>query len=414
MRIRIKGENFIAMSEVLLVLYLCLPITISLLNSMLIRILVFSAALLFLLGMMLKNAWRNLIEFTLLFSVTLLLWYVVWRHQLDSLSYIYYCFASLSFVYGGVVIYNSKDLKLARKLFTFITVVYTVTAITTIRGLAIYPLAAREMARGSSYDQSLDFDAYKEIYRRMNIAGWSQIYGMLFQIPGLCILWKKTKKLHWLGMALLMVMAIIMAQITFAAILGLAFLVGILIIGKDNAKTIIFLMLGFVVAVFVLIDLDNILGLIIDASENIGFDFLRVKLNDMRQLLINKKAVGDAGSRFDLYMTSIKSFFDSPIVGQIFNNNVTQDIVGRHSEVFDLVAATGLIGVIFVVHSISRYVGFIRSNRTEFKKELMIAFIGFVVVAAINPVFSSPQIFLSMFVYTLLSIKLCSTVFLNR
>ena len=162
---KITGERLIAASEALLILYQCLPITISLLNSFLIRGLVLVAAMLFISGLLLLNKWRYLSEFILLFLLTVLFWNTAWRQTSDSLSYVYYCFASLSFAFGGAVTYQHARYYTVRRLFILLTAVYLITAITSIVGLRIYPLAAREMARGSTYDTSLNFETYKTIYR---------------------------------------------------------------------------------------------------------------------------------------------------------------------------------------------------------------------------------------------------------
>lgn len=407
MRIKINGEKLIALSEMLLIPYLCLPITIYLLNSIVIRALTFTAAILFISGMIMQKRWGYLVQFAGLFLVILLYLYVVRRNRPDLLSYIYYSFASLSFVFGGIVIFQSQALPMIRLLFIFLTIIFVVTAITTIIGLDTYPLAAREMAREYAYDTSQNIEVNRTIYRRMNIAGWGQIYGMLFFVPSICILWKNTKKPYWMIAVILFIITIIISQITFAVILSLALLLGTLTIGNNNTKTVILFILMFIVAIVVLFNSEGILTWIVNVSNDFEFVFLRDKLNDLKQLLLYKQVVGDARGRSDVYLASINSYFKSPIVGQLFNPNLKQGDIGGHSELLDVVSVTGLIGIISICISFTKYFKFLQKINPTYRREMMIVFLGFMVLFAINPVLNSPPVFIGTFLYPLLCIKIC-------
>ena len=405
---KITGERLIAASEALLILYQCLPITISLLNSFLIRGLVLVAAVLFISGLLLLNKWRYLFEFVSLFLLTLLFWNTVWRQTSDSSSYVYYCFASLSFAFGGAVIYQHARHYTVRRLFLLLTAVYLITAITSTIGLRIYPLAAREMARGSTYDTSLDFETYKTIYRRMNIAGWGQIYGMLFVIPCCLLLWKRKRNALYLILLAFVELAIVFSQITFAVILSVLFICAFYLIGRENSfKAVLIVFFAAIVFAVVLLNLNGVLTFAIDLSDKIGFSFLTDKLGDLRQLLVNNQVIGDASSRGELYAASLRSFTQSPLYGLIFDSNVTPDKIGRHSELFDLLGALGMIGAAGILYSVVSYIRFIWSTGKGCRKELLIIFFGFLALFMLNPVFNSPPIFVGAFLYPVLCVKMC-------
>ena len=173
-----------------------------------------------------------------LFLFAFLFWYKTWITQLDTLAYVFYCFASLIFVFGGIALYSSNNESMLKRLFIFITIIYFVTSITTIAGLNVYPLAVREFARGSTYDTSLDFNLRKNIYRRMNIASWSQIYGMLFAIPTSLFVWKKKKKIFFLALCVSLCLMLAFSQITFAVLMAALLIAGILIFRETRVKTI--------------------------------------------------------------------------------------------------------------------------------------------------------------------------------
>ena len=120
MRIRINGELFIAGSMYLLIIYLCLPIAMIYLNSLLIRIIVLVAAGSFGIGMVMLNKARNLLAFFGIFLFTLLFGIITWSAQLSTITYVYYCFASLTFVFGGMALYSSENESMLKKLFFFL------------------------------------------------------------------------------------------------------------------------------------------------------------------------------------------------------------------------------------------------------------------------------------------------------
>lgn len=409
MRIRINGENLIVASEMLLVLYLCLPITISLLNSLVIRGLVFFAAIFFILGLVLLNKWKYLLEFLALFLLTLLFWTIVWRRQYDSVSYIYFCFASLSFAFGSVVMYQSNNSELIRKLFILLTAIFTITAITTIIGLNEYPLAAREMARGSTYDTNLNFEVYKTIYRRMNIAGWSHIYGMLFAVPCSCLMWKKTRNKIYILILAIIEISIIMSQITFAVLLSLILIFAVIAIGENNTKTLCIMFFSLFLIGIISVNLDSVLTNIINSADDSGFSFLTANLDALRKLLVYKQVAGDAIVRSGLYKNSFDAFLDSPIVGAIFDRNVAENVIGRHSELLDILGGLGSIGLIGIILSIYGYFRFLKQVGSSIRKELIVIFLGFIALSLLNPVLNSPQVFVGAFLYAILCAKMCET-----
>lgn len=411
MELRLNGERLIELSTELFVLYVCLPISMAFLNSYLIHAVFFVAAMSFLVGLLLENRWNNMVCFLALFFVAMLFWFAVWRSQTRSISYVYYCFASLSVVFGGIVIYESEDSSVSTRMFAFVTLVFVITALTTIRGLSVYPLASREIARGSTYENGLNFEEYKQIYRRMNIAGWSQIYGMVFFVPGLSILWKKSKSLVWILCAAVMLLTIVTSQITFAAILATALLIGVLVVDSDNKQMFFFLLSFFIAALLVVCNLEEILTWVVNTSKDMGFDYLSKKIYDLEQLLVFKHVTGDANARGEFYMNSLHSFINSPISGQLFNPNITDRDIGRHSDLLDIIGATGLIGLLSIIASISMYFRFLNRTGSVYKREWIIIFIGFLALFSINPILNSSPIFVGAFLYTPLCIKVAEEGF---
>ena len=407
MRIKINGEVLIIGSLYLLVFYLCLPFSMVVLNSILIRLLVIVSAALFVIGLIITNRLKQLIVFLVLFLFTLVYWIITWSVQLDSLSYVYYSFASLLFVFGGIILYQCEDETLLKHLFVFITIIFLITAITSIFGLRIYPRATRELARGSTYDTSLDFTEYKTIYRRMNIASWSQAYGMLFTIPASIMIWKNKRNPIFIIFPILTAVMLVAAQITFAVLLAVLLIVLILIIRKSNVKTVILLLFFAFIALVLLFNMEPLLTAAVNLSRKAGFSFLTTKLNDMKELLVNNNAIGDAAGRGMLYSTSLNTFLSNPVAGLVLDGKATTETIGFHSEFFDFIGSFGLTGLIVVLASFAGYYDFLRKVDHKYRKDLMIVFIGFIVLFILNPVFNSPQIFVGAFLYPILASRFC-------
>lgn len=407
MKIKINGEAMIVVAMYLLVFYLCLPFSMTILNSMMIRLTVLISTCLFLLGMIVLNKWKQILSFSILFIFMLLYWQITWRSQLDTISYVYYCFASLIFVFSGMILYYGKNESILRHLFLFITVIYFVTALTSIVGLNVYPLAARELGRGSTYDTSLDFTTYKEIYRKMNIVSWSQAYGMLFAIPVSLMIWKKKKKAFYIVLLTAVSLMIVASQITFAVLLAIV-LVAIIIISKENStKTIFSMAFLAIIGIITFMNLEEVLTAAVNLSEQSGLDFLTTKLNDLKILLVYNSAVGDASARWELYQMSMQTFFASPFFGLMFDSGSSSEMIGFHSEFFDFVGTFGLIGLIVVIVSFAGYFVFLRRTEQGSRRDLTICFLGFIGLFILNPVFNSPQIFVGAFLYPLLASKYC-------
>ena len=407
MRIKINGEVMIAAALYLLIFYLCLPYSMVILNSLLIRVIVFASAALFIIGMIFLGKEKQLLAFLVLFAFILFYWVITWSVQLDTLTYVYYGFVSLIFVFGATTLYYSEDNDLLRRMFLFITIIYFVTAITSIVGLNVYPLAARELARGSTYDTSLDFTTYKNIYRRMNIVSWSQAYGMLFALPAAWMIWKKKRKVFYVVLLAAISVMLVASQITFAVLLAIVLIAGVLISNQSSTKTIVITIILALAAILILINLDEVLGVVIELSKQVGFDFLATKLNDLRVLLLYGNAVGDAGARGMLYQKSFNTFLNSPLVGLVFKGKASMDQIGYHSEFFDFLGTFGFIGMMVMITSFVAYFRFLKRTEKDSRRDLMIIFLGFMVLFVLNPVFNSPQIFVGAFLYPLLASRYC-------
>ena len=403
---RWNGECFIAVSIVLLVFYLCLPISMAFMTSVAIRILVVLATASFLIGIIMLQRWRYLVVIIILFAFMFLYWRITWSIKLDGFYYVYYCFAGLVFVFSGLILYKSNNRDLINRLFIYITIVFVVTAVTSIIGLSIYPLAARELGRPTSYN-NMDASTYTTLYRTMNIAGWGQVYGLLFGIPATFMVWKNTKKPTFLVFCILLLIMLALSQLTYGVLLAVAFLIISLIINVKKKSMIVVLLAVFIAVLVILANLNSILTYVVKLYDNAGLGFLSTKLSDFKTLIINQTAVGDASARVGLYSRSIHTFINNPLFGLIFYGKADPSLISFHSEFLDILGALGLVGLIIVAVSVFHYFRFLVTLKNNTTKMLVLILIGFIVLFIINPVFHSPQIFAGAFLYPLLASRYC-------
>ncbi|MDE5763709.1 MAG: hypothetical protein K2I00_01930 [Ruminococcus sp.] len=403
--LRINGDSLLAFSAYLSVFYFCLPIAMITLNSLLIRLIIVLTVFCYLMGLILKQRWKWLGAFCILFALAFLYWCVTWYSRMDSFVYPYYCFASLSFVFSGLYFGSTKNEKMIKRLFFFMTLVYFVTALTSIVGLSMYPMASREMARATAYEAGQDLNANRTVYRKLNIANWSQIYGMIFSIPVFMMIWKKTGKKRYLFMAAAILLVTITSQITFATLLAIGMIFSLFLNRAKSAKQLILLGLLFIVSIVVIVKIDFFLTLAVEFFDGIGLTFLHSKLNDLRILLTTGKSVGDAESRSTLYLRSFSTFAESPLFGVLLRRGEINDrIIGYHSEFFDLLASFGIIGVVLIGAFMILYYRLIRRIK---EKVLVVIYFGFLALFVFNPVLNSPQVFIGAFLYPMIALKYC-------
>ena len=408
MQIKLNGEKMIAAAIMLLIIYLCLPISMIVLGSFSIRLIAFFSAFFFLFALLLMRKWDYLLIITALMMILFLYWRTAWHVKIQSYYYVAYCFFCLIFVFGGMALSSSNDHRAVKCLFLFATLVVALTSITTIWGLRIYPLAAREIARGSTYNTDLDFTEYKQIYRKMNIAGWSQIYGMLFCIPPAFMLWRRKKRAFYAVMAILIFAMIVFSQITFAVLLSVLFFVDFIFCKGNDRKAVFLRLLFLLLAIVLIINIDSILSAAISLFQENEFEYLSTKLSDLRELLLAKDAVGDAEARGALYRTSLDSFLSSPFWGLAFAQNDTSELLGFHSEFFDMLGALGIIGFMAIIASLFAFYRFLKEIKKDYRQILFIDYAGFVILFVLNPVFHSPQIFFGAFFYPLIACRYAS------
>jgi len=283
-------------------------------------------------------------------------------------------------------------------VFTSMIAMFSVTMLTTIGWLiedvfnikVAITTYARALGSGSTEL------SYAKILMRRNIGGYDFIYAAVLSLPFIFYLaggkgWKRWTFSAFYALELLMV---VLSQYTFAIIFAIAITVAELLalalrklfkrlsVGASLLYTLLFFALVF------LLRLPLLNGL---ASLADSLQMGRISEN-FRQLYNVLSGIDIAGSaRLPTYEVPWNSFLSSPLFGGIFSGEAK---LGMHSEVFDMLAALGIIGTLFflaAVWVIGRGMGKGLKGNSALP-HLIVQWIALAAVAFVNTVFYSREI----------------------
>lgn len=359
---------------------------------------------LFIVGLLLRNDIKNVLKY--IFLVLFFGGYVfsVWQYKQNFFTCFFNVMAAVEFcIYGVIVLTEDSDKQ--NRIIQLVTVLMMITAITTIIGLIRYPLAVRELGRSVGYAGTMgDFELLKWRYRLNNIAGWSQLYGMVFYVPVAVLMYKNRKEMKYLVAAIFCEICIFMGQVTFAMLLSvfLIFLIGIDFPKKSNQ--IILWFISLIILTIIIVNIESIFRFLIDYISSHGLKVLSVKLNDL-YLLTQKNVSGDALERFMLYGTGVRIFRENPLFGYFFTGKSTEGLFCYHSDFFDMLGFYGTFGILIMIFMISRYIIYIMKYVKDRKGAIAFLF-GIFSLFVFNPIWYSPQVFIGSVMIFLINDKL--------
>ncbi len=387
----ITGEKLANYSMFLIILIICFPLTM-LLPSMIRMPIQILAVLLFVLALLLMNRTGYIVMLFLLFGCSYLYYIGTWEEMMEGSTFLYnsLCCWIIS-LYAMLCI--DGCIKNNKKIFWLVVILTLFTAITTIIGLKQFPLAVRELGRGSSYAGT----DVKLIYRSRNIASWSQVYGMVFFQGVFTYYYKETKNKLVLLTIVVTEMCILSSQLTFGILLSFVTLV-LIITNRRSKKYYIIVFTVFIVALIAYFNRESIMLCAIGFSRRYEFEMLTPKLRDLYNLLIYKAVTGDASARFDLFTKSLSTFTNFPFGLFWYRDIQATNYIGYHSELFDIIGGLGILGIFIVIGGSYAWLHKIKKVEDGYiYRFLLYMFAVFGMIFFFNPVFYSPQIWVSVF-----------------
>ncbi len=386
-----NGEKTSNLAMYIIVVLICFPLSMVLPGIVRRQIQIFAVSL-FILSLILLRKYIYILILSALFCCSYLYYIGSWEEMMSASTFLYNSLICWIIVIYALLCINGH-LRFDKKLFWLIVLITLITAITTIAGLMRYPLAVRELGRGESYSGT----DIKLLYRKQNIASWSQVYGMAFMQGCFTYFYKETRNKIVLLTIVVTEICLLNSQLTFGILMSFVIL-ALIIINVKSKKNHLFLLIGAAFAIALLINLESVLRWTIELSNKVGLEMLAPKLIDLYNLVINKSITGDATARLELYLKSFSAFCRYP-KGLYWHGGVqATEIIGYHSEFFDLIGTLGILGVFFMIVCARVWNRKMKTIRDSYARRFLLSmFLVFIIMFVLNPVFYSPQIWIGAF-----------------
>ena len=191
------------------------------------------------------------------------------------------------------------------------------------------------------------------------------------------------------------IIAVIFTQYSIALVAVVALIAAVIVFTRKNIVLSALITVG---VVFVILLMKNY---IVDFLEVImqfffknDFRFLSDRLGVLIELFNSSELTGHALVRQNLYRMSLNAFFANPLTGNLFGHQP----LGGHSEILDILGATGIVGFIFLILIIKDHLKNIRFHKgSNAYKYCIFSFLLLIFVAMFNTVLTSSPIAVSLF-----------------
>ncbi|MBS4007461.1 MAG: hypothetical protein KGZ45_03425 [Clostridium sp.] len=292
---------------------------------------------------------------------------------------------------------ESENWSAIKKLTVFSLGCMAFSCITTLRALALDPLAARVLATGrEELIQGLE---------GLMIGSYGLVYGLVFVTVALVGLLKAKLLTGW--KAGFLIIAVLFAYTIFSAAFMIAlllFLFGLTLMFLNIKRTksmlltiVIFIALVLLMSPF-LYDTFNYLG---DLTEH---NALSMRFYELAHMVRYGTAEGTVTSeaRVQLYLLSLSTFFENPIlgVGGFYGFGTSIFGIGGHSAFLDELAKYGILGTGFLFVALFSNAFYVYKKLRSNKQKAIYysAMIPFFVLGLINTLLFIPIFFAAYFV----------------
>ena len=280
--------------------------------------------------------------------ITLQAFYSCW-YRLETIgSFVLTNLACWIYMEIGIflLMYGTTDIKRMLR-FCFLAIL-VVTAITSIFSLDIIPEAVRSLGNGSK-----GIRGYEQYLYRRNTATWSILYGTVFALPYL-IMWMKEqvnrlKKIILLSIIVLLSFFIIKSQVFLGIIFSVVFFSFIFFKPLGIKKIILISCIMFLFSSVIMLYSGELFFYFNELAKITNSEVLQWRTRQVYLLISEFEMTGTIRDRFDLYIMSLVSFLENPIVGVNLEGIPEFTMVGQHSQILDMLAVSGLVGAIPLV-----------------------------------------------------------------
>lgn len=278
-------------------------------------------------------------------NIYLLIPFLVWRVLIlfstttGVVLWLYQSLIELIPVMLGQYILNYR--KKENKFYVFVIIAaFSLTIITTISGLMIYPEASRWLATADSAQESKLI-----IYNMLNIGGYNFIYSVVLLYPILILAFKRKRigLIPTVVSALVMLVLIIASGYTTALLLfGVSSFLLLFDKNINGKQILIFLIAIGIIAIVANHYLSEIFSWLARNVDNSNISYRLQLLADGKDALLNSE-----DNRLQLYGDSLRIFLQNPFFGLLLGQGGE---IGGHSFILDYLANYGLFGMVFLIY----------------------------------------------------------------
>lgn len=377
-----RGISFVSISVITYVAYLLVPIITAYIPQLfryIIYLFILSGTVYSLFAS--KSKAEGLLT---LFAITIFL-LLVYLGEWKQRETVYSFFLSRFLFWAGLLFVTGlKDIEERETLIigkTFLILVI-ITMITTLVGNILHPNASRELALSITEIE----------YIRQNIGGYGFVYGIVVFFPYTIYMLKTRSRKHKIVPLIMVVLSFLLCIFTeySLAIIITTTIFMIEILRSIRKRSLLLLVLLFFIAVFLIRkNIEDVLIVLQEKSLDSNLISVAERIQSIRELFFGSTYSGNVLLRRDKYYMSIDIFLENPIIGNLGADNK----LGGHSEILDILAASGLIGFSFFCLLVSLHINNILEYRnSDYFWPCLESLLAFIAVASINTVLSSAVI----------------------
>jgi len=292
---------------------------------------------------------------------------------------------------------ETHSMKLVERLTVFAIACIIFTSLTTLRGLALDPMAARILATGRV--------ELMYAVTGMAIGSYGFIYGLVFVVVAIFSLIKAG-----LPVKHKVILTALVALLTYT-IFAAAFMLALLILGTSvtllllNIKKHSHLLITALVILMLLFVLSPVVSSVFSyLGDTVTHQALSMRFHELAIMSRDFSVDGalNAEGRWGFVALSIRTFFSSPILGGggFYGFGAEQHGIGGHSAFLDELAKYGIIGAGFLfvaLYSNARFV-YRRLKSSKQKVAYYCSMTAFSILGFINTLLFVPIVFMAYFV----------------
>ena len=188
-------------------------------------------------------------------------------------------------------------------------------------------------------------DSARKLINRNNIASWQLAYGIALSSSAYMWAYRKNVKKIFLLTIVAIVLFLVEAQITFALIFSLLPVIHFFMKKRKASVQIFIYLLGLILFVLIYFNLSTIFYTLYEFMMSVDMTMLGIRFYQLYEATKTGALVGTGAGRMEYYLISVKQFLNHPILGyKLKDYSELYTKLGMHSQVFDTLGGTGIIG----------------------------------------------------------------------